>query len=184
MMTTAPVVALQVRFNEKSVRDTAFLCENVAHALDDLQPVWRAFVPELRAALRRNFDQRQGSVDGPWAALDPVYLARKVRKGLSPKILIATGAMRRAAVDSHAPGQSVVTEKQHMVFAIDMGAVSDKGFNYAYVHDVTGVKSKRGRIRREFMVLDQQAVTEGDSSLRRLVVRHVEAAKRKRARGG
>lgn len=67
MTTAVPLVALDVRFNSKAVYDTAFLCENVAHALDDLTPVWTAFLPELRAALRRNFDQRQGSVDGPTA---------------------------------------------------------------------------------------------------------------------
>ncbi len=181
-MTAAPVVGVTLRFNEKSVRDAQFLMENVAGALSDLTPVWRKFVPELRRALERNFN-RQGSVDGRWRALDPAYLARKVRMGLSPQILIATGKMRRAATQSGAAGQYVNISKQRLVFGVDM-THAGADFNYAYVHDVSGVRSKRGKIVREFMALDRLAVTDGGSSLRHLLVRHIDAAKRKRARGG
>jgi hypothetical protein len=177
MATAAPVFAVQVRFNEKSVYDTAFLCENVAGALNDMTAVWTAFVPELRAAFGRNFDNRQGTVNGPWLPLDPKYLASKIRRGLSPRILVATGPMRAAAVNAGAPGQTVTIERQAMRFAINMGFAAKNGFNYAYVHDVSGVKSRRGRIVREFMVLDREAVTQGEHSLRNTVVRHINAAK-------
>ena len=56
-------------------------------------PLRRAQIA-LFAAIQRNF-QKQGSDEGPWEKLKPLTLARKLKTGHSPLILIYSGALKR-----------------------------------------------------------------------------------------
>lgn len=164
-----------VNFNQKSVSDFSSFTRNFGGRMDDMRPVWQKTLPAIRADIARNFSN-QGSIEGPWMPVTPKTQRAKNRRGQGSRTLVATGDMMRAATRSGAPGNVVKIDKKTLVWGVDM-TMAGSNFNYAYVHDVTGVV--RGDIAspvtREFMVLRPGRGGAVDT-LRRAIREHVEDA--------
>ena len=71
----------------------------MAERADNLDPVWPRVGDDVADAMLNQF-KTKGALGGrPWAPLKPEYRAWKVKHGLSPEILIATGDMRDSLTD-------------------------------------------------------------------------------------
>jgi phage gpG-like protein len=151
------VVAVEIRFNEKETGELVGVLDTLGDMVADFSSLWPEIIPVMISALVENFEG-QGNVAGPWTPLSPKWLAYKLKHGYDPRILHMTGAMRAACTTQNAPGNILELDATHLFWGLDM-TQAGKEYNYARVHDVTGVKSSRGRIVREFMALrpDQKA---------------------------
>lgn len=67
--------------------------QRLADNVRDARPFLHDAADQFHRLERKRFD-RQG--DGDWPGLDADTLEKKAREGLSPRILMATGALRRA----------------------------------------------------------------------------------------
>jgi hypothetical protein len=65
--------------------------------LSDLRPFWPLLVPTVTGWWRRQFDTEGEFGGARWAPLSPGYAARKAIVHPGTGILVATGAMKRAA---------------------------------------------------------------------------------------
>jgi phage gpG-like protein len=81
----------------------------------DVAPAFRTIARGLMADERRRFDT--GGY-GTWPVLDPVTVRAKAAKGHSPRILEATGTLRRALTVEHAPGQRLEIGRTEMTFGL------------------------------------------------------------------
>jgi phage gpG-like protein len=67
-----------------------------AEALANMEPVLTEVAKDVMRVIRVTIEGQGRRYGGSWHALDPAYLARKVKKGLDPRILIATKKMLNA----------------------------------------------------------------------------------------
>ena len=156
-----------VQFNDKSVKDVGIVLQQCGEVFEDLTPVWDEFLPEVRQAIRGNFD-RQGNIDEAWEPLDPVYAKRKAAAGYGGQpILVRDGKLRAAACED-ADGNIVEMTPTSFFYGVDLGVIP-----YARAHDYSGIRRHDGRVVRKFLILDVRAVHDG---LRRIIARMVKEA--------
>ena len=79
--------------------------DTVAHELHemadrarDLRPVWDEVADVVTSGMDQQFATAGAAGGHPWAPLKPSYRRWKVRHGLSPRTLIASGRMRKSLV--------------------------------------------------------------------------------------
>lgn len=157
-----------VQFNDKSVKDVGVMLQNCEELLGDLTPIWDEFLPEVSAAVARNFD-KQGNVNEQWPALDPAYAKLKAKRGYGGKpILVCTGALRDAATTDGAPGNVVVMTPASFFYGVDTDIIP-----YARAHDQSGIHRSDGLVVRKYLILDVAAVMDG---FRRIVARFIKDA--------
>lgn len=82
-------------------------------AVRDLRPAWQDIAEDFWKGEAAVF-RRQGAVEGysRWQALSPTYKDRKVARGYSSKILIASGALMASVTRPNALGSVFVAKKQ------------------------------------------------------------------------
>lgn len=83
----------------------------VARRLDRLagraveaRPAFEAIAVTLRGYEKRLFDSEGASGGAPWKPLAASTIMQKAREGQDPRILHATGRLRRSLAVAHAPG--------------------------------------------------------------------------------
>lgn len=82
------------------IPETAAVLTHIGEGVADVEPAVEEIHRLFMAIEKARFD-----AEGPgWAALAPSTLAEKRRKGLSEKILEATGAMRKSFTEADAAG--------------------------------------------------------------------------------
>ena len=146
------LMTFRVRFPDKEWAEFDRRFYATGQATSDLRPLWQKVVAIIGKAIRANFD-REGSIHGAWTALKDYVQRAKDRDYPGKPILERTGALRRAATED-APGREISLEPLRLEYGVDMRLIGATA-NYAYFHDAGA-----GQIRREFMILDQNATDE------------------------
>jgi phage gpG-like protein len=65
-------------------------------ALMDMKPVLEVVADDMMRVVRATISSQGRRYGGSWHALNPQYLARKIKKGLDPRIMVATGKLLSA----------------------------------------------------------------------------------------
>jgi len=143
-----PAVSLRISFGEyKGVDDINTAVDGLGAAISDFRPFWQQVKPVIAAAFARNFE-REGAISGPWPPLTPKYLARKLKQGFPPDILVRTAVLKQACTqigDSAGPNQIMIEQEGYFGFGVML--------EYSYFHDRPG--GVRGK-QREHLALDEQ----------------------------
>lgn len=80
-------------------RDPDRLIKQLSLFLSDLRPFWPIVSRLVRSWWTRQFDTEGGFAGTPWPALSPKYREWKQQHYPGKKILVATGATKRAALN-------------------------------------------------------------------------------------
>ena len=74
-----------------------------AEAADDMTPAWKRIDEQIRGFERSQFGTQGASGSGGWAPLKPRTVAFKARNNLDPRILHATGRLRKSFTNKTDP---------------------------------------------------------------------------------
>jgi hypothetical protein len=84
----------------------------------DARPAFRLIADDFRAFEEARFDSRG---NGTWRPLAPSTIAAKAGRGLDPRILHATGALRASLTKKRAPGSYSRVFPSFMLFGSTVG---------------------------------------------------------------
>lgn len=87
--------------------------DRFAGRAEDMSPALSDVADVLRKSTRRRFDA-QGS--GSWPPLAPATVAAKARAGLDPRVLHATGTLRRSLTRKGDPNQELIVAPRFLVY--------------------------------------------------------------------
>lgn len=120
--------------------------------ISDLRPVWDKYIPYIRTRHRTTFQQQTSPFGQAWPPLSEPYATRKRAMYGTKPILVATGALKRAASVKGAAGQIFTMDAQSMTFGVALGKV------YPGVHQRTERIRKDGTpIKRSWLGLHAPA---------------------------
>lgn len=87
----------------------------------DARPVWPSILEDLLELNRRRFDT--GGRDGggrPWKKDSPSTLAEKARAHQDQRTMHRTLALRGAATELHAPGQTIRMDPEQLLLGVEL----------------------------------------------------------------
>lgn len=93
------------------------------------RPAFRAIADDMRGYEQRLFDTQGSSGGAPWALDMPSTLASKAARGLDPRVLHATKALRRSLTNKSDPMHEEVATDAFLVFgsSVDYGHFHQRG---------------------------------------------------------
>lgn len=100
------------RFSHAGTDEVTRSLERFGGRAEDMRPALRDVSDEIRKATRVRF-AAQGA--GDWPPLAPATVRKKAALGQSPKILVATGALRRSLTNKRAKGSIRQVERRFVV---------------------------------------------------------------------
>jgi len=77
-------------------KDTAMHIRQIGDRARDLRPIWPGVGDDVRHAMVRQFATEGAYLGKPWKPTSPGYVQWKVRHGLDPQLLVATGRLLRS----------------------------------------------------------------------------------------
>lgn len=112
---------------------------NVENAVTDLTPAWQEIAADFYKTEGELFQSATG-----WAPLKETYLEWKRRKGLSSRIMVATGALEASLTNPSAPGAMCVMSPMALTLGTLVRTKNGK-FNLGLIHQLgTRYSTKRG----------------------------------------
>lgn len=126
--------------------DTQFSREllRIGDRAEDMTPVFRELADDFLQMEREQFDS-EGRHSGGWTPLKPSTIESKQRRGLDPRILHATLALRKSLTVLGAAGQIRKISADELVLGTDVR--SEEGFPYPAAHQ----RPLRGQTRRRII---------------------------------
>ena len=135
---------IKIAFNIAGEAQFSRKLKNIGNAVTDLTPAWQDIAWDFYQTEAEFF---QSAGDGNWKPLKDSYADWKRSKGLSPRILVATGALEASLTRPGAPGAVCVMSPLALTLGTLVRTKNGK-FNLGLIHqEPTRIERKREVIR-------------------------------------